>query len=83
MNDSRQKRWQGYVTQWLFYVLIQILNVCVCNSLKSSINDDIKSLWKSTSYSMNVQDDSYKNTKQVIKVVLQHYTDKRQSQISS
>ena len=35
------------------------------NSLKSSIHDDIKSLWKSTSCSMNVQYDLYKNTKQV------------------
>ena len=53
------------------------------NSLKSSIHDDVKSLWKSTSCSMNVQYDLYKNTKQVIKAVRQQHTDKLQSQLSS
>ena len=39
------------------------------NALRSSKSDNIKSLWKSTSCSMNVQYDSYKNTKQVLKAV--------------
>ena len=40
-------------------------------------------LWKSTSCSLNIQYETYKNTKQVIKIVRQQHTDKLQSQLSS
>ena len=53
------------------------------NALRSSKSDNIKSLWKSTRCSMNVQYDSYKNTKQVLKAVRQQHTEKLQSQITS
>ena len=53
------------------------------NALRSSKSDNIKSLWKSTSCSMNVQYDSYKNTKQVLKAVRQQHTEKLQSQLTS
>ena len=33
------------------------------NVLKSSSNDAVKSLWRSTSFSMNIQYDTYRNTK--------------------
>ena len=53
------------------------------NALRSSKSDNIKSLWKSTSCSMNVQYDSYKNAKQVLKAVRQQHTEKLQSQLTS
>ena len=53
------------------------------NSLRSSKSDNIKSLWKSTSCSMNVQYDSYKNTKQILKAVRQKHTEKLRSQLTS
>ena len=53
------------------------------NALRSSKSDNIKSSWKSTSCSMNVQYDSYKNTKQVLKAVRQQHTEKLQSQLTS
>ena len=37
------------------------------NVLKSSPNQDIQILWKSTCISTNLQYDSYKDTKQVLK----------------
>ena len=53
------------------------------NSLRSSKSDNIKSSWKSTSCSMNVQYDSYKNTKQILKAVRQQHTEKQRSQLTS
>ena len=41
--------------------------------LRSSSNDGTTSLWKSTSHSMNVQYDSYKNTNHVRKMVPQEH----------
>ena len=61
---------------------IQCLTV-LRNSLRSSKSDNIKSLWKSTSCSMNVQYDSYKNTKQILKAVRQQHTEKLRSQLTS
>ena len=48
-------------------------------ALKSSSNDAIKSLWRSTSFGMNIQYDTYRNTKQVLNAVLQNHTDKLRS----
>ena len=53
------------------------------NSLQSSQHDAIMSLWKSTSQSMNLQYDSYKNTKHVLKMVRHEHTGKLQSQLQS
>ena len=39
------------------------------NALKSSPNDNIKSLWENTSSGSNIQYDIYQNTKQVLKAV--------------
>ena len=44
--------------------------------LKSTLNDVITSLWKTTSLSMNVQYISYKNTKHVLKMVRQEHAEK-------
>ena len=52
------------------------------NALRSSKSDNIKSLWKSTSYSMSVQNDLYKNTKQVLKAARQQHTKKLQSRLT-
>ena len=52
-------------------------------SLKSSQNDAIVSLWKNTSSSMNLQYDSYKNTKHVLQVVRQEHKEKLRSQLPS
>ena len=53
------------------------------NSLQSSQHDAITSLMKSTSQRMNVQYDSYKNTKHVLKKVRDEHTEKLQSQLPS
>ena len=47
------------------------------------VADAITSLWKSTSQSMNVLYDSYKNTKHVLKMVRHEHTEKLQSQLPS
>ena len=51
--------------------------------LRSSLNDAISSLWKSTSHSMNVQYDSYKNAKHIQKMVRKEQTDKLKVQLPS
>ena len=53
------------------------------NSLQSSLHDAIASLWRSTSQNMNVQYESYKNTKHVLKIVRQEHTENLQSQLPS
>ena len=52
-------------------------------SLKSSQNDAIVSLWKNTSSSMNLQYDSYKNTKHILQVVRLEHKEKLKSQLPS
>ena len=51
--------------------------------LKSSSSDVTTSLCKSTSHSMNIQYDSYKNTKHVLKMVRQEHTEKLKVQLPS
>ena len=51
--------------------------------LKSSSNDAIRSLWRSTSFGMNIKYDTYRNTKQVLKAVRQNHTDKLRSDLTS
>ena len=53
------------------------------NVLKSSSNDAVKSLWRSTSFGMNIQYDTYRNTKQVLKAVRQNHTKKLSSNLTS
>ena len=53
------------------------------NSLRSSPNDEIKSLWKSTSSGMNIQYDVYKNTKDVLKAVRSEHKHRLQTQLQS
>ena len=53
------------------------------NALKSSSNDAIKSLWRSTSFGMNIQYDTYRNIKQVLKAVRHSHTDKLRSNLTS
>ena len=43
------------------------------NSLKSSPNFDIKSVWAETSYGTNLQYDQFQNTKQVLKSIQQDH----------
>ena len=52
-------------------------------ALKSSSNDAIKSLWRSTGFGMNIQYDTYRNTRQVLKAVRQSHTDKLGSHLTS
>ena len=52
-------------------------------ALKSSSNDEIKSLWRSSSFGMNIQYDTHRNTKQVLKAVRQSHTDKLRSNLTS
>ena len=53
------------------------------NSLRSSPNDEIKSLWKSTNSGMNIQYDIYKNTKDVLKAVRSEHKHRLQTQLQS
>ena len=50
---------------------------------KSSSNDAIKSLLRGTNLGMNIQYDTYRNTKQVLKAVRQNHTDKLRSTLTS
>ena len=52
-------------------------------SLRSSPNDEIKSLWKSTSSGMSIQYDVYKNTKDVLKAVRSEHKHRLQTQLQS
>ena len=51
------------------------------NSLQSSPNDEIKSLWKSTNSSMSIQYDVYKNTKDVSKAARSEHKHRLQTQL--
>ena len=53
------------------------------NGMKSSSNDIIKSLWRSTSFGMNIQDNSHRNTKEVLKAECQNHTEKFSSNLNS
>ena len=53
------------------------------NSLRTSPNDEIKSLWKSTNSGMNIQYDIYKNTKDVLKAVRSEHKHHLQTQLQS
>ena len=53
------------------------------NVLKPLSNDAVKSLWRSTSFGMNMQYDTYRNTKQVLKAVRQNHTEKLSSNLTS
>ena len=53
------------------------------NALKSSLNDDIKSLWRSTSQGMNIQYDTYRNTKEVLKAIRSEHVDRLQNHLTS
>ena len=53
------------------------------NSLRSSHNDENKSLWKSTNSGMNIQYDVYKNTKDVLKAVRSGHKHRMQTQLQS
>ena len=46
------------------------------NALKTSQNDDIKALWKSTSNHSNIQYDVYMNTKEVLKAIHDEHEDR-------
>ena len=53
------------------------------NVLISSSNDTVKSLWRSTGFGMNIQYDTYRNTKQVLKAVRQNHTGTLSSNLTS
>ena len=53
------------------------------NSLRSSPNDEIKSLWISTSSGMNIQYDVYENTKDVLQAVRSENKHRLQTQLQS
>ena len=46
------------------------------NTLKSSPNNDIKDLWKDTSYHTNIQYDQYRNTKHALKSIQTNHEDR-------
>ena len=53
------------------------------NALKSSPNDNIRSLWKNTSSSTNIQYDINRNTKEALKAVQQEHKDCLQNILTS
>ena len=50
---------------------------------EKKLNDAIKSLWRSTNFGMNIQYDTYRNTKQVLKSVRQNHTEKLSPNLTS
>ena len=53
------------------------------NALKSSPNDNIRSLWKNTSSGTNIQYDIYRNTKEALKAVQHEHKDRLQNILTS
>ena len=51
------------------------------NALKSSPNENIRSLWANTSNGMNIQYDRYQNTKQVLKAIRNEHQERLQHQL--
>ena len=64
-------------------VKLQQCQTVLRNVLKSSSNDAVKSLLRSTSFGMNIQYDTYRNTTHVLKAVRQNHTDKFRSNLTS
>ena len=62
---------------------VQCLTVVRNFLRKSSPNKDIQTLWKSTSISINLQNDSYNNTKQVHKAFRSSQEDRLKSHLVS
>ena len=63
-----------------FVKFIQCQTV-VRSALKSSEDDAITKLWKSTNYGTDIQYDTYKNTKHVLKIVRAYHGEKLQSKL--
>ena len=63
-------------------VTFQQCQTVLRSTLKSSLNDAIKSLWTNTSFGMNIQYNAYRNTKQVLKAARQNHTDKLRSNLT-
>ena len=53
------------------------------NALKSSPNNNIQSLWKNTSQSMNIQYDVYRNTREVLMAVRSEHKERLQNHLVS
>ena len=53
------------------------------NILKSSPNENIRSLWKTTCEASNIQYDLYRNTKEVLKAVRTEHTKHLQHELTS
>ena len=60
-------------------VKFQQFQTVLSSVLASSSNDEIRSLWRSTSYGMNIQYDTCRDTMQVLKAVRQNHTEKLSS----
>ena len=67
----------------LLSVKFQQCQTVLRNVLKSSSNKAVKSLWRSNSFGMNIQYDTYRNTKQALKAVRQNHTEKLSSNLTS
>ena len=53
------------------------------NILKSSPNNNIRSLWKNTCEGSNIQYDIYRNTKEALKAIRTEYTERLQHELTS
>ena len=53
-----------------------------CNILKSSLNKNTRSLWKTTCEGSNVQYDLYRNTKEVLKAVQTEHSKRLQQELT-
>ena len=53
------------------------------NILKSSLNENVRSLWKITCEGSNIQYDLYRNTKEVLKAVRTEHTKRLQHELTS
>ena len=75
-----QHCWMGYSPEIIEIVIIIII---IATYLKSSSNDAIKSLWRSTLSVWTFNMMHAENTKQVLKAVRQNHTDKLRSNLTS
>ena len=66
----------------ILLLLLLLLLLVLRNTLKSSPNEEIRNLWKSTSCHTNLQYDTYKNTKDVLKVFRSEQEDRLQNQLT-
>ena len=76
-HSFSQQLWTGMSVKY------QQCQITLHSSLKSSCDETITKLWRSTSHVENIQYGMYKNTKQVLKSICADHTFRLQTQLKS